>query len=403
MSGFKQQIGTDETIGHIPKFGGEIWFVNKNNGSDTNTGREPDNAFETIGAAISASAAGDAITIAQGTYSETGIDVNKSGLELWFNIGALIDPASGTALTVSGASCKILGEVKITPNSAVGVLVSGNECVLEDIKVLNATDCYQITGSGSMLNKCSAGFPSSGNCGFSIMGDQTKLQYCSTVGNTTSYGYKINNGADTGVISKCSSVGHQTSGFYIDTLSQDWTILNCSSGASDGKAVDVDNTNVWSNYTFDNKVYKSITFTTTGTQTYNLFRVYGTVLVDEINGFVSTVISSNMTAFHLESWDGTTAVDITKNDGVISALPVGSFIVKEDKFDKTLAIVSAASGALQDEWDAKKAAFSITEKTGGVPTYIRLSCTSTDSPPSGSVDWSCSWYPKTNDGFLEAV
>ena len=56
---------------HIPKFGGELWFVSKGSGSDSNDGTTPDTAFETIGAAISACAAGDGITIMAGTYTET--------------------------------------------------------------------------------------------------------------------------------------------------------------------------------------------------------------------------------------------------------------------------------------------------------------------------------------------
>jgi len=96
---------SDATIRHIPKFGGEIWFVSATNGSDTNDGRNPDSAFATIGAAISACSAGDAITVMAGTYTETGLDLNKNSIEVWFEIGSIIDPASGVCLTISGNYC----------------------------------------------------------------------------------------------------------------------------------------------------------------------------------------------------------------------------------------------------------------------------------------------------------
>ena len=100
------------------QFGGEIWYVDGTNGSDSNTGKRPGDAFATIGAAISACAVGDAIVVRATTYTETGLDLNVDGVEMWFEIGAQITPASGTALTISRNSCRVTcdgGALKITP------------------------------------------------------------------------------------------------------------------------------------------------------------------------------------------------------------------------------------------------------------------------------------------------
>jgi len=224
---------TDPTIRHIPKFVGEIWFVNGAVAA-SGDGKSPDAAFKTITEATDASGVGDAITVAASTYVENVV-MSKNYVELWTEIGTIIDPAANVGITVSGNACRVRGEVKVTPNAAVGVLVTGNECVLSDVKVFGGTDSFHITGSGTLLNRCAAGFPSIGNSGYNIQGAQSRLNDCSTVGNTDTYGYRINNEVDTGVLRNCTSVGHAESGFYIDTLSTDWTLLNCSSGAGDGK------------------------------------------------------------------------------------------------------------------------------------------------------------------------
>ena len=67
---------------NIPKFGGNIWYVNKGSGDNGNVGNCPDCPFETIGAAIIAMAVGDAITVKAGTYVEANLDLSKASTEL---------------------------------------------------------------------------------------------------------------------------------------------------------------------------------------------------------------------------------------------------------------------------------------------------------------------------------
>ncbi len=81
-------IGSDPTIRHIPKFTGEIWYVDGVSGSDANNGQVPDQGFLTIGMAITTCAAGDALQISAATYTEDNLDINKNAVELWAEIGA---------------------------------------------------------------------------------------------------------------------------------------------------------------------------------------------------------------------------------------------------------------------------------------------------------------------------
>jgi hypothetical protein len=101
---------TDGTMGdqirHILKFTGQPWWVSKE-GSDSNDGASPANAFLTIGYAISQASGGDIITVKAGTYDEA-VDVNKRGLELYGEIGAIVtNTASGSCVTVSEDYCRV--------------------------------------------------------------------------------------------------------------------------------------------------------------------------------------------------------------------------------------------------------------------------------------------------------
>ncbi len=57
-----------------PGIFGQTWYVDGTNGSDSNTGKAPDNAFATLDEARGDSAAGDTIVIAPGTYTQTAAD-----------------------------------------------------------------------------------------------------------------------------------------------------------------------------------------------------------------------------------------------------------------------------------------------------------------------------------------
>jgi len=289
------------------------------------------------------------------------------------------------------------------------LLVSGDGCEIEGVKVLGGTDCINITGAGTIVNKCAAGFPSVGNSGYNIEGAQTRLIDCSTVGNAATYGYKINNSNDTGVLNGCTSAGHSESGFYIDTGSSDWTILNCSSGAGDGKWRDIDNANIWSNFSYDKIKYATSTFTAlggvggTGTK-YNIFEVTGAIKLFNIFGHVTTVIPNVASEVNLELYSSNAAVDITDLSAPapnIQNLAVGATMIKASTNDDPLLIGdNDGTPAIIEETNFRNVAIPIVlVKDDSANTYVQVNLDV--ALASGEIHWHVEWEPITDDGFLE--
>ena len=339
-----------------------------------------------------------------GTYTETGINLNKNAVELWMEIGVIIDPASGVALTISGDYCKVKGEHLITPDSAVGLLVSGTGCVVSDGSIVGGTSCVSVTGIGCAVNNYSAGAPSVN--GFSLSGAQTRLTNCATVGTTTSYGYHVSGGADNGAIKYCTSAGHQTSSFYIDTGSAAWTVLNCSSGAGDGRFKDVDEANVWTNFSFANIVEAELDITqgSADTYEYNLFTVTGTVKITSLYAVVEDALTGSNTNVYMDIFSANGSEVLSKNTTLtLGAAVKGSFLAKLDKADKVLSFFDATgTPGMVDEIDAKSEGFRLIEdRTGGahVATYVRFIHT-TDGASTGEMDVYITFEPESDDGWL---
>jgi len=392
-----QNTASEQITTHIPKFGGAIWYVSSL-GNDGNTGDMPCNSKSTITAAITAAAAGDAINVKAGTYNENVV-LNKVALELWCEIGVLIDPTSGTGVTVSAASCRVNGDIKITPALlATGMLISGDECIVSGVKVIAGAIGIKVTGSGVVLNECAVGFPTS--TAYDWQGPQGRLYRCKTVGNAATIGYKISNGADTGVLDSCTSVGHTVAGYSISTGSSEWTLFRCSSGYGDGRWVDTDNANVWSRFSFNDRVYKSLVFDADGPTSANLFRIYGTVLISGLYGAVETNLAGDVGNAYLQLDDGTNQLDLTDSPGpTFNSLPAYTYIHKISNADVQIAIENSSQVRLYED-DTRfgiDPRFQVTAKAGAA-TYIRL--TYSDTGTSGVIHWHCQWEPLSDSGFV---
>lgn len=388
-------------IPHAKYTSGIVWYVDGVNGLATNAGKTPATAFLTIGAAISACAVGDVIVIGSGTYTELGLTLATNNVQVFSQIGAVIDPASGTALIISGNYCKQVGDLLVTPAAlAIGISLTGANCVLEDVKVVGGGIGYVITGSGAVLNNCAAGNQTA--IAFDIQASQGRLYRCKTIGIGASYGYKINGGVDSGVLDRCTSAGHMTSGFYIATGSVDWTILDCSSGAGDGKWRDIDSVNVWSDFKYDDVKYKSITFTD-ATQAFNLFKVTGTVKIAALYAHVTTALNAELGNCKFRVAAGGNTSDLT-TAASLNGLAAGSYFGKIADVSIAMSVASSATPVVVENANFREPTVtSIVVAEAGTDTYIQLFSDDAVGNKDGAIHAHAKWEAVTGDGFVEAA
>jgi len=145
-------------------------------------------------------------------------------------------------------------------------------------------------------------------------------------------------------------------------------------------------------------VYKTITLSANNTSaSVNIFQLTGTVEVMQIFGSIATKTTlANLTAWYFDLYDSTASVPLTKNDGVLSAMAVGTIFYKNAAASVTMAIGNNAAWAMEEAATGVKAfmPFMITQKTWA-NTYIRFNYTTTDAPINATLRISVRYRPHT--------
>ena len=399
----------DADISRVRQFGGVVYYV-ATDGNDSSPGVSPKHPLKTIGAAIAACSVGDAISVKAGTYTETGLDIDVNAVELWAEIGTIIQPATGTGLTVSGNYCRVIcenGSLLIDPVAAAstGLLVTGGFAYLQDIRVKcdsTAAIGFDVQGNGADLRLCRCSNPVT--AAFKISGDTIKLEDCCTGGEVadTSIGFWVTGTADKFRLKDCASQGHANAGFQIDTGATNGVLKDCSSGGGDGRWVDVDDSAVWSDFTYDDQVFHLTDISNpTAPGIDNLFKVTGSVNIEFVYGDVEEAIDASVDNIKLTAHDGTNTTDIT---GVVdtASAPIGSMFIKTKDLGQAIAIMKSDQIRLNEDSSLKKGAlpFIINAKAGAT-NYIRAEWSGADSV--GEIHWHCQWVPLAEDGFVEAA
>ena len=387
---------------------GPVWFVDASVPA-SGGGLSPSSAFKTIAEAISAASGGDVITIGAGTYSEdVEVPTGKNGLELQFELGAVVRAQVGAAITVNSSYCRIVGNVHVIPVAAgTGVAVAGNWGYLDGLRVAagsSGATGFDITGSGCVLFDCRCSEPT--EVAFKIEGDKCKLDECCTGGNAATIGFWVTNSVTFIRLRECGSAGHQSAGFRIDAGVVNVVMRDCSSGGGDGAIVNNGTDVTLPGYKFDDWVYKGITLdASAATKAYNLFKVTGIVQIDLIFGHVETVLSNNHTDCHIDLWDGAADVDLSDPTGLtLNSAPVGSLIIRNGDSTELLDYGSAAAAFITENVGFKEARSPVVVgQKAGADTYVRFKHTTTNVPSSGGIHWHAQWQPISDDGFLEAA
>ena len=396
----------DPTIRHIPKFAGELYFVTKA-GNDSNDGLTPDTAKLTIGATVTAAAAGDAITVKAGDYTEN-VTWNKNGLELWGEIGCNI---IGT-FTLSANTCKVQ-EIVFQKDSGVPLTVSGLGNKFYNSKSMpqtgtGSTNGVVVTGQrNEFYDFKSAGYTGTYS-GFNVSAALNRWENCEALGQgaATRGWYFSNLAADGAILKNCFSLANTTA--CIETVTGvTGCLFEMHSGAGDGRYIDAEETNVW-RVTYDHKIRSLLDIAQggAGTWEYNLFKITGTVQINSIVGIVDTVLTGSNTACYLQVYSANGNDVITKATGVtIGAALKGAFMARLDKAGTAMFFADVDAPFIADEVDAKSESFRLGEdRTGAahVATYIRFIHT-TGAASTGEIDWYVDWEPVSHDGFLAPV
>jgi len=382
---------------NVPQFAGTLAYADAGAADDTASGLTPSTPKKTIAAAQVVAGIGGAVTIKAGTYVEDVV-MSYASQELWCEIGTILD-GTGTCLTISGGNCLVRGQLDITPAAdQIGVAITtqgGN--ILEDIRVRGAASTcgFDIDTTLNILRRCKVSGIKATAKAYDVGASATILDGCSTNGSAASYGFYVDGTALTGgKLVNCTSAGHTESGYYLDEISK-MSVINCSSGAGDGKWKDIDSANIWSDFSYADEQFKEITFNATGSSK-NLFKITGTVQIDYVFSHVSTALNADVGNCKLELFDGA-ATDITTAVDISSA-PLDSFIGKAAAVGAAIVYKSSASASLIDWISTLFSGFTVVAKRG-TDTYIRLNNAGTAT--DGVMHWHCRWSPLTDDGFVE--
>lgn len=151
---------------------------------------------------------------------------------------------------------------------------------------------------------------------------------------------------------------------------------------------------------------KTLAAAAAGSESINLFQVFGTVLIKQLWCDVITALYAGpLTAALFELYDSTAAVALTLNNGVLSSLGVGATFHKSAPAANTMAIVPVNVGSVAEHATEQHFCkeFVVAQKTGA-NTYIRLTYANGGAAPaSGVIRPNAVWLPRSMNSYLAPV
>jgi len=406
-----KSILANETEGdsHVPLFAGDVYYVDASQTDDTGDGTTPGTAKKTINAAIALLSLGDAVTIKAGTYAENVV-LDVGSCELWFELGAIIAPATGICLSITVSYCRVTcegGALRLNADAAeqVGLYIpaGGAWAYVNEVRAYCASGGdlgFQIEGNGCDLRRCRASSPMI--AAFKISGDKVKLEDCCTGGIPAngSIGFWFTDSCDKFRLKNSGSQGHDEGSFKVDTGCTNGVIENFYSGGGDGKWTDTDSSTVISKMSYQETKYASATLD--ASTNYKLFVVKGAVEILEIFGHVTTILGGANTEVYFDLWadsgGGGTSDPITAITGTdLGTAAVSTVVMKTENPGKKVTVFAGGAPTVDKGTDPKKKACVVNASNANT-TYIRWNVTANDT--SGVMHFHIMWRPLTDDGFV---
>lgn len=130
-----------------------------------------------------------------------------------------------------------------------------------------------------------------------------------------------------------------------------------------------------------------------------IFRITGTIEVRGLWAVVTTVIGANHTGGLYRLNDQTAQVAITATGATLSALAVGTTVVKKGLAAAALTLLDNAAGRVSEPTTLETTFFSpfVVMKKTGANTDIEYSYATTDTPTSGAIQHFLRWLPLSGD------
>jgi len=287
-------------IDHVPKYTGDLWYVDGTNGLDTNDGKSPENPFKTIAHAIGAAAAGDRIIAKAGTYDEA-INLNKDGLELVCEHGTILSNTTpGTPLIVSSNYCRVVGPI-LSQGGQTGLQVTGNFNSIEDCLAFGCDVGFDIGGAENHTDNCRS--IQHATTGVNITGSYGIHRRLVAAGAGAVIGIYLSAGtADRNHFHDCHTLGNTTAGWQVNAGADYNLFSGCSMAVDDGAKSDNGTTNTWDDFSEGSRIAAGQSRDQDLKDIYDkvgasaVAKTTGTFSFDETNAAEQDMISVSITA-----------------------------------------------------------------------------------------------------------
>ncbi|MBA7613545.1 hypothetical protein ES703_20796 [subsurface metagenome] len=291
----------EHSIRHIPKYTGNIWFVDGTNGNDANTGIDPHDAFKTIAHAIGAAAAGDRIVVMAGAYDEV-LNMNLAGLELICEQGTVLSNSTpGTALIVSANYCRVVGPF-LTQAGQTGCQITGSFCSLEVCLAFGCATGFDDDGAETHFTDCRSILHTTTGFDISAGYGQYERLVAASTGAVRGI-YLSNAAANNNHFHKCDTLGNGTAGWELIVGADNNLCSHCSMGAGDGARVDAGANNTWNNFSEGSQILAG------QTRDQDLKDIYDATQIRRVASGTSGAIGTGASKY-IEIDSGTNAAEI---------------------------------------------------------------------------------------------